>query len=104
MERRHQEVAGTTDAIASKGAAGPVRAVRCRPEPHQQQPRARIAESWYGFAPVDLVTVRAPPGPRDLLAVVSQPRAASAGDDVRVNRYQTRHAFFRTIGASALHE
>src|SRR5438093_11999249 len=99
MERRHQEVAGTADTIASKGAAGPVRAVRCRREPHQQQPRARIAESWYGFAPVDLVTVREPLGPRDLPAVVPKPRAACAGDAVRVNRYQPLLAFFRTIGA-----
>jgi hypothetical protein len=104
VQRRHQKVAGSSDAVAGENPPGAVGAMRGWRETDEQETRLRITESRNRLAPVDLVTIRTPFRPRDLGAVISQTWAAGAGDDACLNRYQTRHAFLRTIGASALHE
>ena len=81
MERAHEKVAGSADAVAGKDAAGAVRAVRGRRQADEQQPRARIAEARDRLAPVGLVAIGAPLLARDLGAVAAQPRARLARDD-----------------------
>ena len=115
MERSHQEVAGSADAVSGEDAARTVRAVRRRRKTNDQQARQRIAESRNRPAPVDVIAIGAPLRPRNVPAVCAQTRAASAGSDLflyflqscyrdLLQAHQTRHAFFLTIGASALHE
>src|SRR5919201_6434757 len=93
MQRRHQEIAGTADAVAGEHAAGAVRAVRRRREADEQQARVGITEPGYGPAPVDLIAKRAPLLPRNPRAVVAEPRAEFAGDDLRLNVLQCRARF-----------
>ena len=66
VQRGHQEIAGAAGAVAGEDAAGAIRAVSRRREADDQQPRARVAETGNGFAPVDLVAIRAPLVARDL--------------------------------------
>ena len=104
IERRHQEVAGPAGAVAGEDAARAVGAVRSRREADDEDARVRIAETGNRTRPVRLVTIGPPFFAADLLAVLAQPRAALARNDRVANGYQTRHAFCRTMGASALHE
>src|SRR6266849_6606559 len=105
VERRHEEVARAAGAVAGEHAPRPVRAMCCRGETEDQQPRARIAEAWNRLGPVRLVAERSALFAPDPLAMLAQPRAAMAGDDGVANGFHhTRHALPRAIGASALHE
>ena len=82
VQRGHQEVARAADAVAGEDAAGAVGAVRGRRQADDQQPRARIAEARHRPRPVDVVAKRATLFATDPLAVLTQPRAAFAGDDL----------------------
>ena len=69
VQRGHQEVAGSADAVAGEDAAGAVGAVRRRREADDQQPRPRIAEAGDRLAPVGVVAIGAPLLARDRRAV-----------------------------------
>ena len=75
MERAHQKVARSADAVAGEHAPGAVRPVRGGRQADEQQPRAGIAEAGDRLAPVGFVAKGPPLFARDLRAVA----AAGAG-------------------------
>jgi hypothetical protein len=78
VERRHQEIAGSTDTITGKDAARAVRSVRRRRETDEQQTRRRISKARHRTSPVLLVAI----GPAflsgDTAAVLAKARASFA--------------------------
>jgi hypothetical protein len=81
VERRVEPVAR---AVAGEHPAGPVRTVRRRSEPDDDDPRARVAEARDRSAPVALAAIAARWIGRDALAPLDEPRAAAAIDDLRL--------------------
>jgi hypothetical protein len=85
MQRAHEKVARSADAVAREYAPCPVRAVRGRRQADEQQPRVRVAEAGDRFAPVRVLPVSAPLLARDLGAMLAKPRASFARDDLLMN-------------------
>ncbi len=69
-------------AVAGEHPSRAVRAVRGRGEPHDEDPRVRVAEAGYRTAPVGLVGERGALDLRDLLAPGDQPGTAPALADL----------------------
>src|SRR5215813_4541203 len=76
-----EEVPG---AVAGKGTAGPVGAVRSRSQRQNQQARLGIAPSWNRFGPVLPVEIGTTLLARDLAAMRDQPRTSCASDDLSI--------------------
>jgi hypothetical protein len=76
------EVSG---AVAGEGTAGAVGTVGAGSESKDQDACARISEARHRACPVGLVLVGSAAGFSNSAAIVSEPRAAFAGDDGLVN-------------------
>jgi len=81
VQRRHQEVARSADAVAGEHASGSVGAVRRGSETDDEQSRSGIAESGHRLRPVDLLCVRPALLAPDPLAIPPEPRALFTRDD-----------------------
>ena len=77
-------------AVAGKHSAGPVGAVRRRGQPNDQQPRLGIAEIRDRPAPVIAIKIGAPLFRGHLPAIVAEPGAPLAIDDLAVQSVPTR--------------
>src|SRR5262249_46338428 len=99
MQRRHQKVAGSSDAIAGKDPPGTVGAVGGGRETDEQETGPRIAESRNRFTPVDVVAKRAAPGPGDRGAIRPKSRAPLAGNDALAHDAQRNRSWFVVCGA-----
>lgn len=75
-----------TTLISGEHSTGAVSAVGSRCQPHQQEPRARIAESGQGSGPIDVVGVAGRRLCSDGLAVRYEARTAPAPNDPRVEK------------------
>src|SRR5262245_1091298 len=100
MQRRHQKVAGSSDAIAGEDPPGTVGAVGRRCETDEHETGLRIAESRNRLTPIDVVPKGAAPGPGDLGAVGPQSRAPLAGDDALAHDAQRNRSWFVVRRAS----
>ncbi len=85
MERAEEEVAG---AIAREDAAGAVRAVRRRREPHDHDAGERVAEPGDGLAPVVVTLEAGALVAGDCLPPIDEPRAGAAAGDLHGKRAQ----------------
>ena len=85
MHGSHQEIAGSAWYVTRKDAACPVGAVRGGCECDHEHSRVRIAETGDRLCPIGLVAVRAFLVARDTRAVLAQPCAPRAPDDVVAN-------------------
>ena len=94
MKRRHEEVAGSPDAVAGEHAACAVCAMRGRREADDEQSRPGIAKAWNRLCPVRVAAERAALLARDALTVSTQARAQLTGHDRGVDVLESRHGAF----------
>ena len=85
MESGHQKIARAAAAIAREYASGPIRAMRSRRQPQDQQSRARITESGHRPGPIGLVPERPSLLAANVLTVLAQSGTIFTFDDRAVN-------------------
>jgi hypothetical protein len=85
VQGRHKKVAGSSGSVSGKNATGAIGPVGCRSQPDDEEACRRIAKARHWAHPIRLVQEGTAFHGCDVPAMLAEPRAAFACNDVLVD-------------------